>query len=321
MGSSKSKEPAPFQLNEKTIEIKCSYIMHAKKVHGDRDVTSLERTERQLIDKYSDDQKTLDNMMFRDELMMCSCSVRRIQAIKKAVVYIRFLSNAKKFVSESNQVFERLPESTAMAVKNIIFASKYIGDKDICEFAHLLLRFYWKSEEVQNAANWEGVDTELKRDCMVVLNQSIPDKELIDYYIDFMSRNNRTPICGNFGRNAAPPPGGFVQPNNFGGNGGNNYGGGGGGGQLNQNPNQQMMYQPTDQQNPYLQQNMPQQPMPTQNNGGFYATPNQGLQQNMPLAQGGYNMGTPISGQPQKDCNDQDEFADQLAGLKLGKGD
>jgi len=172
---------------------------------------------------------------------------------------------------------------------------------------------------VQNAANWEGIDAELRRDCMVALNQSIPDNELIDYYIDYMMRNGLQPIAGSFGRNAAPSNN--MGGNNFGGNpnnfGGNNFGGGGGG-QYNQN--QQMLYQqqPMNQQPMYQQNpnaNMNQQPMGTPNP---QMNQNPGFQQNnMPLAQPGYNVGQPVL--PQN--GGQDEFADQLAGLKLGKGD
>merc|ERR1712196_565045 len=110
------------------------------------------------------------------------------------------------------------------------------------------------------------------------MNQSIPDNELIEYYIDFMMRFNLQPIAGQFGRNIAPNNN--MGGNNFGGNnfGGNNFGGnnfGGGGGQYNQ-PNQ-MLYQspPMNQGPPMNQQPFPQQPMG---------------QQNLPLAQPGYNV-------------------------------
>jgi len=325
MGFSQSKEPKPIQLSEKTIEIKCEYIMHAKKVHTDREVANLERQERQLLDRYPEKQRTLDDLIFRDEIQMIAVTVRKIQAIKKGVYYVRFLNNAKKFIAESNQHFDRLPETSKMAIKNIVYLSKYVGDKEINEFAHLLLRYYIHDEEVQNAAQWEGVDAELRRDCMVSLNQSIPDNELIDYYIDFMMRFNLQPIAGQFGRNIAPSNnmGGNMGGNNFGGNnfGGNNFGGGGGG-QFNQ-PNQ-MAYQgqPMNQQNFYMnQQPMGQQPMGQQQMGqqpmGQQPMGQQQTGQPMPLAQPGYNVGQPVM--PQN--NDHDEFADQLAGLKLGKGD
>ena len=64
--------------------------MHAKKVHMDREVANLERTERQLLEKYQESQRTLDDLMFRDELQMVAVTVRKIQAIKKGVYYVRF---------------------------------------------------------------------------------------------------------------------------------------------------------------------------------------------------------------------------------------
>ena len=138
MGFGQSKEPKPIHLSEKTIEIKCDYIMNAKKVHTDRAVANLERSETQLLERYPEKQRTLDDLMFRDEIQMCAVAVRKIQAIKKGVYYVRFLKNAAKFVSESRQVFDRLPETSKMAIKNVIYLSTYVGDKDINEFANLL---------------------------------------------------------------------------------------------------------------------------------------------------------------------------------------
>jgi len=328
MGFGQSKEPKPIHLSERTIEIKCEYIMNAKKVHTDREVANLERSERLLLERYPEKQRTLDDLMFRDEIQMCAVAVRKIQAVKKGVYYVRFLNNAKKFISESNQVFDRLPETSKMAIKNIVYLSTYVGDKEIVEFAQLLKRYYINSEEVQQAAHWEGVDAELRRDCMVVKNQSIPSNELIDYYIDFMNRNNLMPIAGQFGRNI---PTNNMGANNFGGNnfggnnfggndfGGNNFGGnnfgGGNGGQLNQN--NQMMYQPGPQNNQMNYQQM----QPQQQQMGYNQQP-MGQQQmgqpNLPHTQPGYNVGQPVM--PQND-NDYDEFSAQLEGLKLGKGD
>jgi hypothetical protein len=185
---------------------------------------------------------------------------------------VKFLENAKKFISDSRQKFDVLPESSKSSVKNIVFASHYIPDKDIHDFAVLLKRYYRDSEEVQNAHKSEDVDPELRKECMILKNQAIPDAQLIDYYIQFMRRHNSEPICGNFGKQsqqAQQPQYSYFQAknfrggnnfgpgggNNFGPGGGNNFGPGGGyggpnGGQAQQWQGQPGQYQPQQQQFP-----------------------------------------------------------------------
>ena len=121
------------------------------------------------------------------------------------------MENARKFISDSRQNFDVLPESSKASIKNIVFAAAYICDKDIHEFATLMKHYYWRSPHVKNALTAEDIDPELRRECMIIKNQSIPDAELIDFYIEYMRRNHLEPICGNFGKQPrqtfnAPPP-------------------------------------------------------------------------------------------------------------------
>ena len=168
---------------------------------------------------------------------------------------MKFLENAKKFISDSRQKFDVLPESSKNSVKNIVFASCYIPDKDIHDLAVLLKRYYRDSEEVQNAHKSEDVDPELRKECLILKNQAVPDAQLIDYYIEFMRRHNLEPICGNFGKQAQQPQYFYFQAknfrggNNFGTSGGNNFGPSGGyggpnGGQAQQWQGQPGEYQP-----------------------------------------------------------------------------
>jgi hypothetical protein len=68
--------PKPMVLTPYTVQIKCSYVSHANQVHIDRDVTALEYDERKLMQKYGAEARTLDNMLFKDELMMTAVTVR-----------------------------------------------------------------------------------------------------------------------------------------------------------------------------------------------------------------------------------------------------
>jgi len=230
----KSSKNKPIVVTDHTIEIKTSYLVAAKQIHIDREVNTIERDEYKLLEKYNEKQRTLDDMFFRDELMMCAVNVRKVTAMKKAVIYVRFLGNAKKFIADSKGVFEKLPDTSKTSVKNIIFAAKHLPDKELTEFAIFLQKYFQTDESVQMAQiqNSPELDADLKKECLVVKNQTIPDSELIDYYIEYMKRNGLTPVCGNFGRtpvqNIGNPQGGNFGGNFQGGNFGGNFGGGGG---------------------------------------------------------------------------------------------
>jgi hypothetical protein len=71
-----NRAPTPMVLTPYTVQIKCSYVSHANQVHIDRDVTALEYDERKLMQKYGPEARTLDNMLFKDELMMSAVTVR-----------------------------------------------------------------------------------------------------------------------------------------------------------------------------------------------------------------------------------------------------
>ena len=85
--------------------------------------------------------------------------------MKKTCIYVKFLENAKRFISQSRQKFDVLPESSKSSVKNIVFAAAHLPDKDIHDFASVLRRYYRESEEVQNAHKAEDIDPELRREC------------------------------------------------------------------------------------------------------------------------------------------------------------
>jgi len=92
MGGRSSKAPAPIFLTDQTIDIKTDYIIKATQIYIDREVFSLEKSERELLNqKYTTEgQRTLDNMMFREEVMQNAVLVRKVVALKKTVHFVKF---------------------------------------------------------------------------------------------------------------------------------------------------------------------------------------------------------------------------------------
>ena len=131
---------------------------------------------------------------------MGAVEVLKIQAIKKVIVYCKFLENSSKFIADSRQQFDKISPAAQQAIIHVIYASEHLGDNDITEYANLLKKYYWNFEMVQKAGEAENIDPNMRTECQCVKNQKIYDKELIDYYIEYMKRMNLEPICGNFGK-------------------------------------------------------------------------------------------------------------------------
>lgn len=112
-----NRAPTPMVLTPYTVQIKCSYVSHANQVHIDRDVTALEYDERKLMQKYGPEARTLDNMLFKDELMMSAVTVR-----------IFFLSNPIPPQRQKPKFFAGGKNSNFL----FRFAKPKIGSKDHC---------------------------------------------------------------------------------------------------------------------------------------------------------------------------------------------
>ena len=73
----------------------------------------------------------MDDTFFREELQLIVVLVRRIQAIKKCLVFAKFVENNARFIADSKGDFEKLSPGVQAAVINIVFASAMIPDNKL----------------------------------------------------------------------------------------------------------------------------------------------------------------------------------------------
>ena len=95
-----NRAPKPMILSEQSVMIKCSYVAQANKVHIDRDVQALEWDEKKLLERYQPDARTLDNMLFKDELMMNAVIVRIFSLLNLSNVFATHTSTSKTFLGQ-----------------------------------------------------------------------------------------------------------------------------------------------------------------------------------------------------------------------------
>ena len=189
MGNNKSSNQKQSVITESDLKIQGKYISGLLEHLVDKDVTNLTKDERVLLSKYAENRRTIEDLLFKDELQLKIITVNKVLAAKKLVQYFRFLDTAARPISECKGQFEQIPESAQTSAVNLAFASDYLDLKEIREFG-AKIKEYFKFSPLfsQQMASEQMVDKELKNHCKSVKESRVSPKVLAEYYISFMNR-------------------------------------------------------------------------------------------------------------------------------------
>lgn len=192
MGNESSKEPKQIKLKEEQIKIKGKFISGKLEQMVDKEVHLLMRNERGLLDKYAEDKRTIENILFKDELQYIAVSVNKIRAAKKLVLYFKFLESSARLISECNGTFENLPESSQASTINMAYASDYLDQADVREFGEKIKEYFRYSPVFFSYfSSKKYVDQDMQDYCEAVRYMKVSPKELAEYYISYMDRMNK----------------------------------------------------------------------------------------------------------------------------------
>merc|ERR1712032_136968 len=93
MGSGDSK-PKQIDIKPSDLAIKAKYLSHELELRIDKLVNHVMREEKKVLTKYGEQKRTINDTLFKDELQMTVVEVHRIKAIKKAILFLRFIETA-----------------------------------------------------------------------------------------------------------------------------------------------------------------------------------------------------------------------------------
>lgn len=121
---------------------------------------------------------------------MIVVEVHRIKAIKKAILFLRFIETASMQIAESKGDFDLLPPAAQTSILNVAFAAQFLRIQELSDFGGLIFSFFQNNLTFNKMFEcWEGLDEELKDHCEKVKLQRVPDKEVADFYVQYMARH------------------------------------------------------------------------------------------------------------------------------------
>lgn len=190
MGGENSKDPKKqMVLPENEIKIRAKFVAGFLEHQVDKEVTNLIKYERTLLDKYGQDKRTIEDLLFRDEFQIIMVTVNKVRAYKKLVMFFKFLENTSKRISDCKGQFEQLTEAGQSSCLNLAFTSDYLDTKEIVEFGNTIKQYFRLSPTFYSMYTASAsVDPELKNYCLVVKHQRASPKELAEYYLSYMDR-------------------------------------------------------------------------------------------------------------------------------------
>ena len=157
------------------------------------------REEKKILTKYGEQKRTINDALFKDEvtltlsnsqLQMIIVEVHRIKAIKKAILFLRFIETASMQITESKGDFDVLPPASQTSILNVAFSAQYLRIPEYSDFGGLIFQFFQNSLTFNKMfESWEGLDEELKQHCENIKLQRVSDKEIARFYIEYMTRH------------------------------------------------------------------------------------------------------------------------------------
>lgn len=115
--------------------------------------------------------------------------IHTVKAMKKMILFMRFLGSATNSISDCNGNFEILPPATQNSVLNTVFAACFLRNADLDRFSAKLDKFFSLNQcYIHMRDEWEGLDPELMGHCKRIKLQRAPMREIAEFYIGFMKR-------------------------------------------------------------------------------------------------------------------------------------